>query len=314
MSRPSHNGLRPAFTLIELLVVIAIIAVLIGLLLPAVQKVREAAARTQCQNNLKQLALAAHAYHDVYNGLPMGYQTATDPMYQSPFVPLLPYIDQTPLYKAGYTTTPVFDASSPEAAGATPVGLLVCPSDAGLPPPPVMQWPSFGLFQALTSYRGNASALSAIDPNMGLDGVTVIANGPVPLINITDGTSNTILFGEFNNYEPNWGGYADLFASTDLPFPMLTSPWAGGGISPPYATGYYPLNSTLPPVPADPTQATIYLVAREFTYGSNHTGGANFAFCDGSTRFVTNAIANTPGLLPSLSTRAGGEFVDPNSY
>jgi len=307
---------RSGFTLIELLVVIAIIAILIGLLLPAVQKVRESAARMQCQNNLKQIALAAHAYHDVNNGFPMGYNYSFDPNYASPFIPLLPYLDQLPLYNQGYAASPAFDYSTPDSPGATPIPLLVCPSDWGIPVPAVVQLPGAPSYLGLTSYRGNVSALSfGLDPDYGTDGVTVVDPGPtVNVLAVKDGTSNTLLFGEFNNYDPNWGDYASLLGSGALPLCLISSPWCGGGLQAPLASGGYPLNSKLPPVPSDPTTATLYFLARIHTYGSNHPGGANFAFCDGSVRFVTDAVANSPGVLPALSTRAGGEFVDPNSY
>src|SRR5262249_44592127 len=140
-SRTSHPGLvdsrrsighdsdmpRRAFTLIELLVVIAIIAILIGLLLPAVQRVREAASRTKCQSQLKQIALAAHNYHDVNGRFPPGVEqgSATALRYSSLFVELLPYIEQDPLYKQ-------WDFANAGANGAgraaTIIKTYTCPS------------------------------------------------------------------------------------------------------------------------------------------------------------------------------------------
>jgi prepilin-type N-terminal cleavage/methylation domain-containing protein/prepilin-type processing-associated H-X9-DG protein len=317
MSRHETDAVRKGFTLIELLVVIAIIAVLIGLLLPAVQKVRESAARTQCQNNLKQLGLAAHNYHDVYGAFPMSASFG-NPTYNSPFVPLLPYLEQMPLYKAGYNTIPEFSYIGPNGPGATPLAILACPSDIGLPAQPVVQEIGMDSFFGVTSYRGNAGALSAASPKVGTGGVfeATTGGGPVNVINIKDGTANTLLFGEFNNYEPNWGGYQTLFSSTNFPFPLVTSPWAGWGVVQQYGLGYSPLNSTLPPVPSGNLALAVqYFQARAYVYGSSHPGGANFAFCDGSVHFLTNAVAGTTnGLLAALSTRNGGEFADPNTY
>jgi prepilin-type N-terminal cleavage/methylation domain-containing protein len=184
---------RAGFTLIELLVVIAIIAILIVLLLPAVQKVREAAARTQCANNLKQLAVAAHAFHDARGSFPQGggdpggENPAIRTFYYSWAFHLYPFIEQDNLYKL--VTNPDPFATVPSAVNTkldtTPVKTLYCPSRR-----------SVQLYHgdAVTDYGGSAGSASFSD------GVIVENNNPnyvkVAIATVTDGTSNTLLFGE----------------------------------------------------------------------------------------------------------------------
>jgi prepilin-type N-terminal cleavage/methylation domain-containing protein/prepilin-type processing-associated H-X9-DG protein len=241
--RPSRPRQR-AFTLIELLVVIAIIAALIGLLLPAVQKVRETANRMSCTNNLKQLALAAHMFHDTHKVLPPGSNadktgnTATNisnaiAVYGPPApiggyttwaIELLPYVEQNSIYaqysRWRYTggqsgTLGSFTANwaTTSSPCAQVIKTFLCPSDVPEVSKPVEDdgavapGPPSANWYGLTSYRANGGS---INPNSGIVAVGPKANGPfclnsaVPFTRISDGLSNTILLGERNNFEPLW--------------------------------------------------------------------------------------------------------------
>jgi prepilin-type N-terminal cleavage/methylation domain-containing protein/prepilin-type processing-associated H-X9-DG protein len=308
-----QSGRRNGFTLIELLVVIAIIAVLVGLLLPAVQKVREAANRMKCQNNLKQISLATLNYHDVNNAFP-AIQGSSQISYASVFIPLLPYLEQTALYQQ-------FVAAGGSANGnsslvATSLSVLGCPSDSGILSSATVQ--SGGSYFGVTSYRPNASGLSGLDQKSGTDGVIISSSAPgfpVTIPAITDGCSNTIMFGDYSNFDPNWAQYLLFFNDPNFSMVVFGSAWPGDELVPPMGTGYYPLNSTLPM----PPDLTYLMVARPQTFGSGHTGGgANFAFCDGSVHFISNAINNAAlvssaigpvTMLSALCSRAGGEVV-----
>ena len=327
MRSQASTGGRAGFTLIELLVVIAIIAILIGLLLPAVQKVREAAQRASCQNNLKQLGLAGLNYHDANQIFPQVSDTRSYPTYvgyYTYFIPLLPYLEQGNLYQQLYeqavtNKTYMGNAnkgfvSAPGVLSATPLSVLACPSDQ-LPSPATCQNPENNDYLGLTSYLGN---IGSINSGSG-DGIFVSSSMTVSLLSITDGTSNTILFGEHHDYDPNWSTFLSQFPPfKGAPFYAIFSPWGsstlGGALG---GWGSSPLNYTL--VVLSPIGDTN-LGIRERAYGSNHTEGANFAFCDGSVHFLSNAINNAATLpngatvLEALSSRNGGEAVNASEY
>ncbi len=293
---------RKAFTLIELLVVIAIIAVLIGLLLPAVQKVREAANRLQCSNNLKQLGLGLQNYHSVFNQFPNGYvdrQTAV----ANPLdlghgwgwaVFLLPFMEQENLYKQINLSAPILDPSN-QASVSSMVKSYLCPSDnhgESFVPSGISQKVGPSNYVALFG-TGEISD----DPGRG-NGV-FYRNSNTRFADITDGTSNTLCVGErsSNLLKCTWVGV--------IPGALAVSPLNPGQneLGHPLIMGH-----TGPWDPAKPPHTPNSKNAHVDDFWSRHVSGVNFLLCDGSVRMINNSI--NPQTWAALGTRSSGEVVN----
>jgi prepilin-type N-terminal cleavage/methylation domain-containing protein/prepilin-type processing-associated H-X9-DG protein len=303
---------RRAFTLIELLVVIAIIAILIGLLLPAVQKVRDAAARIQCSNNLKQIGLAFHTYHDSYKRFPPSM--ITDPTKTVGWgLFILPYIEQGNLYSLYNLNFPFYyvDATNNinnQAVANTPVTLFRCPAAQdrdpytytfNMPGFPQVTWqaspadysPIDSLDPTLVSYLGLGYGTSQAQGALHRDIGTTIQS-------IQDGSSNTLLVAEFAGRNQLW----QLGANTGL---LLPTTVGQGGWADPTSSGTTLIGSS-----SDGTVAPGSCgINCSNAYGlySFHAGGANVVYCDGSVRFLSSG---TPILtLAYIVTRNGGEII-----
>lgn len=287
---------RRAFTLIELLVVIAIIATLLGLLLPAVQKARMAAARISCTNNLKQIGLALHNYHDAGRSLPLGI---TPPLKGEPFphmgwlTRLLPFVEQQPLWNltlTAYEEVPSNPYQLPHYGFMTPIKLFGCPADGradGIHPT------HNGLRVALSDYLG----VSGLHYLSG-DGVLYWASR-VRLTDITDGTSNTLMVGERPPSPDFWYGWwyaADGQVNSGSGDTVL-------GVRELHAPGD-PYTVSCPPGPFHFVLGNLNSMCDTFHFWRQHSGGANFLFADGSVEYLSYAADN---VLPALSTRSGGE-------
>lgn len=335
VTRKSLRNQRPGFTLIELLVVIAIIAILIALLLPAVQQAREAARRTQCKNNLKQWGLAIHNYHDVYSVMPpLGFSTRTNWV-----VSLLPYIDQQPLYNmitGGGTAASVNGTTNYPARPAdpwdnnfkpwvTPLAVRTCPSD------PMSSAGATGTYWGgVLSYRASVGD-NAVD--YGNNNYLRLFRGVFPYNNcrkfsdISDGLSNTLLFGEAAICAPGDGlnSKTGLYMSASTPAACLAAVdpsnrrrfltgsnvsdysgrrWADGIMQ------YSAFSSIMPPnSPSCVAWGTSEYNAGIFSMSSHHTGGAQVAMADGSVRFLSDSIDSgnqTASVYDNMSTTRFG--------
>jgi len=303
---------RQGFTLIELLVVIAIIAVLIALLLPAVQQAREAARRSQCKNNLKQIGLAIHNYHDNFGKFPprsigksatgaetdMGWCWAAS---------ILPQVDQSALFNAlkvgtlSGTNLTIFNSSNnmtdindyrtaiagtPESLLITPLSVYRCPSSPGA---------------ATNSWLKHLGTLM-----YGANGEVYQTNGvQYSLSDIFDGTSNTVMIAEK--------------ALMDGPLTIIGATWASsrpcsqGGTA--TCSAYWPINT--PFQGTRDTTTNCYQTSGDSFHriipGSPHTGGCHFLMCDGAVRFVSENIEANPTLPPN-GTTAKGNYLYQNLF
>ena len=281
---------RHGFTLIELLVVIAIIATLMALLLPAVQNAREAARRTQCTNNLKQIALAMHNYHDANGCLPLGSQ----PNFISGFTSILPYIEGGVTYNL-YDFNIDYATPHNQQVLSQRVQTYLCPSMNMPREVPLKMCNETG---APGSYLLNEGTAQYMSPNDGMFGINWpndgYPNAPVIFEEVTDGTSNTILCGEatydMRNY--NWSamGCPALVGQTRFGYAR----WGVGYPSAALGTSAKKFN--------------VHTSANNGGYQSMHPGGAMFALADGSVRFVGQSVDES--LIDTITTRKSGEVAN----
>jgi len=321
---------RLAFTLIELLVVVAILAVLVGLLVPAVQKVRDAANRMSCQNNLKQIGIALHNHHDSLGALPTqgDYRQLGGMVYWSLFTRILPYVEQENLQKLIDFNRPI--SQQPEVAKKR-IRTYLCPSEINDRERP--DSPTFTHYPL--NYSANNGTWHIMQPPAGVgDGVFVV-NGATRLSDIRDGTSNTLGIAEVKTFTPyfrecanpgvagvpapaNPGGLAGYWGGGEFKMDSGHTEWVDGRVHQTGFTTTFPPNTRVPHSFGGQVFDVDFNSNREgrsaslptyaaVTSRSHHVGGVNVLLMDGSCRFVQNGIA--PDTWRALGTRAGAEVI-----
>jgi prepilin-type N-terminal cleavage/methylation domain-containing protein/prepilin-type processing-associated H-X9-DG protein len=356
------RGRERGFTLIELLVVIAIIAVLIALLLPAVQAAREAARRSQCVNNLKQMALAVMNYHDVNGAFPPTAEASSGVDFgMKPR--MLGFMEQQPIYNAinwGLSWNNSAAGNPNSTAYQNKITTFLCPSDGVFP-----NFQRAGIIVGPSNYGNNIGTILSFGGGR-FDGPAYLVdnlayNGPVSIATIRDGTSNTAIWSEYRkgnatststSVMPRNGSQGVVYqmalplGMTDTPKNSSTNPvlvgtlaqtltalnaacsttntpqydlvgynwmdgWGGQGgpyshvMTPNHASCVFPTDS--PPTGRGSTEWRNLMAAN-----SNHPGGVNMAFLDGSVRFIKNSISVTT--YAALGTMAGGEVISADQY
>jgi prepilin-type N-terminal cleavage/methylation domain-containing protein/prepilin-type processing-associated H-X9-DG protein len=307
--KPKIRNPKSAFTLVELLVVIAIIGILIALLLPAVQAAREAARRMQCSNNLKQIGLALHNYHDSFRCFPAGSCTPGTTGWRlgtAMLVVILPYLEQSPVesaYKPCYGQDYWTFGSVAPAAAAASIPAYLCPSQN--------KWSEFPNRKDYFGCSGGKTSMNFhFRGHSFVDGV-FYTNSFTRIGQITDGTSSTFAVGE--SVHPHPAGMGPGYCVPDVGGPTY---WWDGGDSKMddlaknndngrmLLNTFYPINSVHMPMTLD--------FENDVPYGSRHPGGAHFVYCDGHVGFLSETI--DMNIYRYLSTRDGGETVAGTEY
>ncbi len=328
---------KRAFTLIELLVVVAIIAILIGLVLPAVQSAREAARRIQCANNLKQIALAAHNFHDSRGAFPQGVSLA--PSQASSLAFIMPYSEQINTFNSFNMASNVTTSAANSTARYTNVPNYVCPSD-----PSSGNWrdssPSPGVeggVMGRSNYFGNLGTSGWVYEQLNATSKSAERVGAfsyessTKLADIADGTSNTVMYAEVkrgarpgrNSLDVTlvppavWGDSPVTNPNALRPMAACNNPtttYNHTGLQ--YQSGFFITALYTHTVPPNYTgrdcMRFMFFDQGHLASRSYHPGGVNVAMSDGSVRFIREGIQFP--VWQALSTRRGGEVIDTSGY